>query len=296
MLKKDSIHLRDPFIVPVHEKKKYYLFGTTDKNMWNGICTGFDVYVSEDLENWEGPKPAFRASSDFWADQNFWAPEVHCYGDKYYMLASFKREGVSRGTQILVSKEPAGPYVPLTDGPITPKEWECLDGTLYIDEESEPWIVFCHEWAQVNDGEICGMKLSRELTATVGEPILLFHASDAPWSYQSTATSFLNDKGQYVTDGPFLYKASNGELLMLWSSYTHKEYAIGIARSKSGKITGPWIHDTKPLGLKDGGHGMIFKTFNGELMLTVHTPNVFPYERPIFIPLKDENGKLHIIN
>lgn len=295
-MNKDLVHLRDPFVVPVYAEKKYYLFGTTDKNIWEGKCTGFDVYVSEDLEIWGDPLPAFRADDDFWADQNYWAPEVHFYRDKYYMLASFKADGKRRGTQILVSDKPIGPYIPLTDEPITPKEWECLDGTLYIDEEGDPWIVFCHEWAQVNDGEICCMKLTKDLMATISEPILLFHASDAPWSYHSIMTSISNDKGQYVTDGPFLYKAENGELLMLWSSYTEKEYAIGIARSVSGKIVGPWNHDRLPLKLKDGGHGMLFKTFDGKLMLTVHSPNVTPYERPIFIPMKDVSGKLYIDN
>ncbi|MFZ0544128.1 MAG: hypothetical protein WAM60_01730 [Candidatus Promineifilaceae bacterium] len=29
----------------------------------------------------------------------------------------------------------SGPYSPLVDGPITPDNWQCLDGTLHVDED-----------------------------------------------------------------------------------------------------------------------------------------------------------------
>ena len=75
-MKKEDIHIRDPFILTDTGSKTYYLYGTTDLNCWDGVCTGFDVYSSNDLEEYEGPFPAFRSPPDFWADQNYWAPEV----------------------------------------------------------------------------------------------------------------------------------------------------------------------------------------------------------------------------
>lgn len=86
-------------------------------------------------------------------------PERKRYKDKFDMFASFKAKGVCRGTQILIADEPAGPYRFHSDGPVTPREWECLDGTLYFDKKDKPWMVFCHEWLQVGDGEICAMPL-----------------------------------------------------------------------------------------------------------------------------------------
>lgn len=153
MIKKDEIQIRDPFVLTVHKEKKYYLFGTTDKNVWEGKATGFEVYSSSNLEDWNGPFPAFHPSFGFWADKNFWAPEVHYYNGKYYMIASFKADEVCRGSQILISDQPSGPYIPFTNGRITPPQWECLDGTLFVDEQNDPWLIFCHEWVQVNDGE-----------------------------------------------------------------------------------------------------------------------------------------------
>jgi len=97
-----------------------------------------------------------------------------------------------------------------------------------------------------------------------------------------------------VTDGPFLYRAQNGALLMLWSSFGAGGYAQGVARSTSGQILGPWIQEPEPLYAQDGGHGMVFRTFDGRLMLTLHRPNKTPDERPLFLPLRDEEGRLSL--
>ncbi|PMC38080.1 glycoside hydrolase [Bacillus sp. UMB0899] len=284
MLKKTDIRIRDPFILPDSKTKTYYLYGTTDENVWKGKGTGFNVYKSKDLENWEGPYSAFRPAESFWADHHFWAPEVHLYNEKYYMFASFKAENQCRGTQVLIADHPQGPFTPLTDEPITPRNWECLDGTLYVDDTEQPWLIFCHEWLQVQDGEICVIKLSKDLRTAISDPVLLFKASEAKWTVPA------HDQN-YVTDGPFLYQTKKGELLMLWSSGGKNGYAIGVSYSQTGNITGPWIHHEQELFQKDGGHGMLFHTFDGQLMLTIHSPNQTPNERPEFFQMKEDiNG------
>ena len=58
------IQIRDPFILK--HAGYYYMYGSTDKNIWYGPGTGFDVYKSTDLENWSGPIPAFRPPKGFW--------------------------------------------------------------------------------------------------------------------------------------------------------------------------------------------------------------------------------------
>lgn len=54
------------------------------------------------------------------------------------------------------------------------------------------------------------------------------------------------------------------------------------------------VQQEAPLFSKDGGHGMLFKTFDGDLMLTIDSPNTKELERPIFIKVIDEDGKLTI--
>lgn len=289
--KREEIRIRDPFVAADRESMSYYLFGTTDSEPWYGKGEGFLVYRSSNLEEWEELGYAFLPVENFWADKNFWAPEVHSYKGRFYMLASFKAEGKCRGVQILASYSLAGPYEPISEGAVTPPDWECLDGTLYLDEEGVPWLVFSHEWTQIQDGTVCCARLTDDLKELTEEPKVLFHASEAPWSTADTGEVIKQAGENYVTDGPFLFKTENGTLQMLWSSFSKTGYAMGLATSRSGLVSGPWMQQEEPFYEKDGGHGMLFRSFAGELMLAIHTPNDSPYERAVFLPVTEDEVK-----
>jgi arabinan endo-1,5-alpha-L-arabinosidase len=303
-MKLSEIQIRDPFVLPVQARGEYYLFGSTDKNIWRGPGGGFDCYRGRDLENWDGPIPAFRPSPGFWANTQFWAAEVHEFKGRFFMFATFKADGRCRGTQILAADQPEGPFEPWSDGPVTPAEWECLDGTLHVDKAGDPWMVFCHEWVQVGDGEMIAVRLAPDLRNAIGQPVKLFTASRAPWVRRLTGVNpqeivgtknIRLDAGLYVTDGPFLHRAGNGALLMLWSSFGDQGYAMGLARSVSDKITGPWTHDAAPLWAEDGGHGMFLRSFAGELFVTLHRPNKTPNERATFHRLEETTDSIRLV-
>jgi hypothetical protein len=277
----------------VLENNTYYLFGSTDKDIWKAKGRGFDVYTSSGgLADFDGPYPAFRPPVDFWSDTNFWAPEAHRYQDRWYLFATFKPKEGRRGTAVLKSKAGIrGPYAPWSEGPVTPPEWECLDGTLWVDPGNKPWLVFCHEWQQIGDGQICAVPLAEDLKQAAGKPRILFRASEAPWAYPLKG----RDPGSYVTDGPFLWKTRAGGLLMLWSSFGEDgSYRIGAARSESGGLNGPWAQSEEPLYSADGGHGMIFRGRDGVLYLAIHTPNKTPFERPLFVEVIEQDNGLAI--
>ena len=50
-MKSSEIQIRDPFVYV--EKGMYYLYGSTDRNIWSGKGRGFTAYKGNDLENWE---------------------------------------------------------------------------------------------------------------------------------------------------------------------------------------------------------------------------------------------------
>ena len=296
-----DIQIRDPFVV--EEEGAYYLFGSTDKNIWEGAGTGFDGYVcvpgtgAEALRDFEGPFPVFRPPEGFWSETNFWAPEVHRYQGSYYMFATFKPREGRRGTAILKSESGIrGPYAPWSldsggaSGPVTPAEWECLDGTFFV-EGRTPYLVFCHEWRQAGDGRICAAPLSGDLRRSAGPPRLLFRASEAPWAHELRGRA----PGSYVTDGPFMHRAKDGALLMLWSSFGKDgNYCIGTARSQDGTLSGAWTQSVEPLYTDDGGHGMIFRGKDGLLYLAIHRPNKTPLERPVFIEVTEKDGVITV--
>ena len=275
-----DINIRDPFVLV--DNDKYYLYGTRGKTAWTS-AEGLDVYISDDLENWSEAIECFSVPEGFWADKEIWAPEVHKYKGAYYMFVSLRSDTRNRATQILKSDTPEGPFLPFTNGPVTPEEWLCLDGTFYVDEDGKPYIVFCHEWVQVTDGEIHAMPLTADLSAPAGEPILLFKASEPFWADKS--------RDKFITDGPFIYKTKSGRLLMIWSTFTPSGYTQAVAVSENGKIDGKWTHE-KPLFDKDGGHGMIFEDLNGRKYLILHSPNENPLERPVLIEVEEKDDML----
>ncbi len=279
-MKINEINIRDPFVLV--EKDKYYLYGTRAASF--GIETyGFDVYTSTDMENWS--QPHMCLDSNEWGLNNGanWAPEVHFYNGKYYMFATFTQDNGLRGTFGFSSETPMGPFVPLSDKPFTPEEWECLDGTLYIDKAGKPYLVFCHEHTQIIDGGMCYVELKDDLSGTVGTPVTMFYASEPFYIEKSPDPDF-----HYITDGPFMVRNSDGDLIMFWSTFINGKYAECLAKSDNGDITGNFIH-LDPLWDSDGGHGMVFE-IDGKKYFTMHSPNVTGTERPHFYPLKEENG------
>ncbi len=277
-----DINIRDPFVLPFDGK--YYLYGTRGETAWKPAL-GLDVYVSDDLENWSEAHECFSLPADFWADKEIWAPEVHFYDGSFYMFVSLRSDTRPRGTQILKSSSPMGPFLPFTDDAITPREWQALDGTFYVDKEGNPYIVFCHEWVQVKDGQVCAMKLTKDLSAPAGEPFVLFTASQPEWADKTREI--------FVTDGPFMYRTECGRLLMIWSTFTQSGYVQAVACSDNGEIDGNWINDSL-LFEENGGHGMIFDAYDGKKYLILHSPNENPLERPVLLEIAEENGSLKL--
>ncbi|PLR76865.1 glycoside hydrolase [Bacillus sp. V3-13] len=297
--KTNTIHVRDPFVFTSRKDGKYYLFGTTFADGCGNEDPIFEVYESENLEDWEGPYVAFQPPKGFWGVRHYWAPEVFEIEGRFYMFASFKGGiGEHRGTGILVADHPAGPYYPHSEGPVTPDYWECLDGTYYQDEDGQRWIVFCHEWTEIYEGKIKALRLSSDLKSSFGEPVEILNAAKMPWIRHFGDPRI--EKTGFLTDAPFMYKAKNGELIMLWSSYSVPNYGddgfggytVAVARSKSGKVAGPWEHDEELLLDRNAGHSSLFRDLAGQLYISTHYPDT-PHgrERPLFIKVKEvENG------
>ena len=291
-----DVHISDPFILADPKTHLYYTYvHFADTVRFPELLQDEPhIYVLEspDLIHWSEPEICF-SRGDFWADLDYWAPEVHIWNGKYYLISSFRTEGSYRRCQCLVSDSAKGPFRQIQQEPVTPPGWHCLDGTLYVDKSGKPWMVFCHEWLQVNDGQICAIPLSDDLGNAIGDPVILFYASDGPWH----AKNIYADHHGFVTDGPFLYRMKNGTLIMLWSGFSENGgYTTGYARSKSGDIQGPWIQEQEALYALDGAHSMLFKTFGGQLMMSLHCPNDHARKRILLFEIMEDGNKLRIIN
>ena len=301
-LKKDEIHMRDPFVYCDKVRRKYFLFGTTLADGCGDKDPIFEVYVSDNLDTWEGPYVAFDPPKGFWGVRHYWAPEVYEYEGSYYMLATFKGGiGTKRGTGVLKSDNPEGPYTPHINKAITPESEEALDATLYVDEDGQPWIIYCHEWTEIYEGKIKACKVSKDLKEIISEPIEILKSSDMKWIRKFGDSRI--EKDGYLTDAPFMYKCKNGRLILLWSSYSYEGYTPGkaggytVARaySENGRIDGEWIHEDELLLDSNEGHCSLFRDLEDNLMLCLHSPDT-PHgqERPKFIKLNELENNLEV--
>ena len=124
-------------------------------------------------------------------------------------------------------------------------------------------------WLQNWNGTIEKIELKPDLSGSKGEGEVLFRASDSPWSKErDEAGNIVPNK---VTDGPWLFHTQTGKLGMLWTSWRFSDYIQGVAYSGSGTLDGPWIHEEEPLTPPNYGHGMLFRTFDGKLLMTLHS-------------------------
>lgn len=303
LMRLPDMPLHDPFVVADSESGTYYLYTSNDPSVSGVDGTGTMVYRSRDLRDWMRPVVVFRAAEQkgIWASDGGWAPEVHAWGGRYYLFTTlhdqdkplpvpppgqwgtpFQLPNHMRGTITAVSDSLLGPFTVVDPaGPTPPEQLMTLDGTLYVDPAGQPWMVYAHEWLQTIDGTMEAIRLAPDLTRTIGDPVFLFKASDAFWISEQIPGGVPHQLAPYVTDGPQLYRTPDDSLLMLWSTYeknvAKQDGTIGggyvqtYAVSKSGDIEGPWDQH-RPLVRGDSGHGMLFHTFDGELMMILHRP------------------------
>lgn len=306
----DSMTLSDPFILADPATQTYYMTGS-----------GGLIWKSEDLRMWHGPFNYIEIDTTSWmgSQPSVWAAELHQYNDKYYSFLTFTNRDTivdtvpfnavpgaeryhvqRRASHVLVSETAEGPYRPIKDGVhYTPPRHSTLDGTLWV-ENGVPYMVYCHEWMQLTDGTMVAVQLAPDLSEPVGTPFTLFRGSDGPWVREMRSIgemTFGMDLNGWVTDGPFLFRTGTGRLGMLWSSWGDQRYVQGVAYSESGTIVGPWIQEPEPLNPENSGHGMMFRTFDGTLLMALHqAPLEGPRRRaPVLLEVDDSGDALRIV-
>jgi hypothetical protein len=265
----DSIILSDPFILADKKTNKYYMTGT-----------GGMLWESDDLKRWSGPLKVAQPDTASWMGKNpmIWAAEIHEYKGRYYYFATFTNRNIKidtvkgnsierRACHILVSEKPDGPFLPFGAETYLPADRPTLDATLWV-ENGTPYMLYCHEWLQNWNGTVEKIRLSPDLSSSTGNRSILFFASESPWSREKMAGGVMPNR---VTDGPFVFRTQTGRLGIIWTSWVYSDYTQGVAYSDNGKLDGKWIQEPAPLTPPNFGHGMLFRTLQGKLLMSIHS-------------------------
>ncbi|MCQ2399806.1 MAG: family 43 glycosylhydrolase, partial [Clostridia bacterium] len=308
-------YVSDPSVI--YENGKYYMvlctnwadsdFGLDKQFIWEI----FEADTVDDLLNYRTVnRHLVMTLADFatevdgaYSVSGNWAPELQKIGDYYYIITTYvctdhaaendsasnrPVENSHRTTAILRSRS-------LTEGwtvwashlsPVNgDKGWDTIDGIIY-QENGNSYLVVSHEHtSQISSkgGSYAYVQLKDDLSGI---------APSATWNEMFYAKTITHSDKQ-VTDGPYLYRNSKGDLLMLWTNnggYTSGDYYdVMMAKSSNGSITGSWtnvgaLYSRKTSGIHveydndgngtleavSGGHTGLVETPEGQLYMFFH--------------------------
>lgn len=264
-LKTEDINIRDPYVLT--EDGKYYMYGTDGDTAFSGEMDSFHVYVSEDLENWSEPYTIYKNDGSYWADSNYWAPEVYKKDGEYYFYGSMGGSSrQNKGIALFKADDPLGPFAPVSDDTLTPEDVDAIDAAIY-EEDGTTYMVYSHG----TEG-IYAVALNDTWDAYAGEPFKMFDVSGCGWAIELSLQD--GNVTMMLNDGPCLYQTDSGKLICLFSTMSENGYRMGYAESSDGSLKGEWTCSAEQIQTSaDGGHCMIFQDLDGKDTVAYHAPN-----------------------
>lgn len=262
----DTMSLANPFVLYDKIDDLYYMTGD-----------GGELWRSSDMRCWEGPLNVLSLAEDSWMGEApvITSPEIHPYEGRYYYMATFTcpdefvagrsgRRLERTSCEIFVGDEITGPYehVTLVDTLLDPKEYS-VHPTFCIDENNVGYMIYNHSALQNDDATVQIVRLGKQLVGRVGEPYVIFRASQNPWSSdtQGRASSFM--------EAPFYFETLTGRRGILFTTVAGGEKAVGVAYTGDDAIglDGPWRIDNEPLLTAGAGNAMLFKDYDGRTIM-----------------------------
>lgn len=316
----------DPFLLKASDGK-YYMYGT------GGVSNGFKVYSSDDLVTWTDEGPIYQGgTSDSWATDCFWAPEVYERDGKYYLWFSANwKENPTKEQEnfrigVAVADKPTGPFKELFNQPVFDPGYPIIDANILFDDASGKTYLYysrcCYKhavdsevstWAkekgwfdEIEESWIYGVELKPDFSGIIGEPVALLcppQTMDDPqaeWENRSVTSHEVNRRW---TEGSYIVKHKN-LYYMLYSAnfFGGKNYAVGYATSQNplGPFTkaanNPVLQkDTEQGGIVTGtGHCMLIDIHNRLYCVYHGRTETTGDERMVFIDPIDiqPDGKL----
>lgn len=256
-----QIYLADPAIF-FHEGT-YYLYGTSGHDS----DQGFEVYTSDDLQAWEGPKGAqdgyaLRKGEAF-GDKGFWAPQVFHHEGRFYMAYT-----ANENIAIATADSPLGPFTQSNPAPLQAPVKQ-IDPFIFMDEDGKKYLYH----VRLTEGNrLFVAEMEDDMSAIKPETLQECITAEEPWeNTQNVAWP--------VAEGPSILKR-NGLYYFVYSTndFRNPDYAVGYAVSDSPY--GPWekwqenpILSRQHVGENGTGHGDFFTNGQGELYYVLHTHN-----------------------
>ncbi len=255
-----SIHLADPTIF--YDKGTYYLYGTVEGNSGQG----FLVYTSKDMKLWkisaEAKDGYALKKGDAFGNNQFWAPQVFAYNNKFYM-AYVANENIA----VAESSSPLGPFKQTSKNALSAPVKQ-IDPFIFIDDDGKKYL---YHVRLINGNKLFVAEMTDDFSAI--KPETLRECITATEDWENTTHAYP------VAEGPSILKHNNLYYFVYTANdFRNPDYAVGYAVSSSPY--GPWkkyignpILSRKNIGKNGTGHGDFIKDDRGNLVYVFHTHN-----------------------
>lgn len=232
------------------EDNKYYLYGTSANS-----DSGFEVYVSDNLKDWNGPTGVNNGLAltpdDAFGSRWFWAPQVLKIDSTYYMIYTAEEQIAVAHADTLV-----GPFV--NDGTPLPYDTRRIDPFLFCDNDGNNYLYHVKL-----DGE-------NKICCSDGNGANTECIKAAPGTWEDVA-----DADWRVAEGPTVLRIGDKyHIFYSANDFRNQGYAVGHAVADNPM--GPWKKDNAPVismantGYAGTGHGDIFVDNEGNLRYVFH--------------------------
>lgn len=269
----DRIGMADPTVV--RYRGKYYLYPTWD-------CKGYDVFVSDDLVEWEHAGKCYRDKRG-----GVWAPDVFDNSERDGKFYLYYTVDDPAGDKLVGAAVADGPLGPFTDKGTLVRA--AIDAHLFRDDDGKLYLYY----VEVSPGynRISVQPMADPLTRK-GEPTLLIEPKD-PWE----------TRGAAIAEGPWMLKHKGLYYLTYSGSPANgPQYAVGYATSKSP--VGPFTkYAGNPIakqgdGIFGPGHHCVVEGPDKRLWMVYHQQNSDKIGWRRFLAIDplwfDEDGVIHV--
>jgi len=224
---------------------------------------GFESFCSKDLVHWRRTGFCFEKNEDSWGQHGFWAPEVICHRENYYLFYTAHSPAEDRKSIcVAISKSPTGPFEDAV-APLIKDASNSIDGHVYFDEASGRHYFYVCRFGGGGGGAIWAARLAEDLLSFDTELTKVF-GPDEPYDFG-------------WVEAPFLTKHKD-TYYMTYSRNGFSSPLYGVCYATAPSPEGPWTKFarnpilTRTHEVSGPGHNCLVTSPDGsELFIAYHT-------------------------